>query len=94
MDELIGEGEISRGYLALVPQDLDENLAKALNLKSTEGALIGEVTTGGPADKAGIKNGDVITAFNGKPVRNSAWWSRKPIRGAWRESRCSGRAGK
>ncbi len=71
MDELIDKGKISRGYLALVPQDLDENLAKALKLKSTEGALIGEVTAGGPADKAGIKSGDVITAVNGKPVRNS-----------------------
>lgn len=71
MDELIKKGKISRGYLALLPQDIDENLVKAMKLKSTEGALVGDVTPDGPADKAGIKSGDVIIAFNGKQVKNS-----------------------
>lgn len=71
MDELISKGKMSRGYLGLMPQDIDENLAKAMHLKNTEGALIGEVNASGPADKAGIKSGDVITQFNAKPVMNA-----------------------
>jgi serine protease Do len=71
MDGLITKGKITRGYLALFPQDIDENLAKALKLKGTEGSLVADVTPGGPADKAGIKRGDVIIKFNGKKVENS-----------------------
>ncbi|MGH7598799.1 MAG: DegQ family serine endoprotease [bacterium] len=71
MDELVTKGKITRGYLALMPQDVDESLAKGLNLKSTAGALVGDVTADGPADKAGIQRGDIITGFNGKKVENS-----------------------
>jgi serine protease Do len=71
MDGLITKGKITRGYLALFPQDIDENLAKALKLKGTEGSLVADVTPGGPAEKAGIKRGDVIVEFNGKKVENS-----------------------
>ncbi len=71
MEQLIAHGKISRGYLGLLPQDIDESLARALNLKSTKGSLVGDVTGGGPAEKAGIKRGDIITKFNGKEVENS-----------------------
>jgi serine protease Do len=71
MDELIDKGKISRGYLALVPQDIDEDMAKAMHLKSADGALVGDVTPDGPADKGGIKRGDIITQFEGKKVTNS-----------------------
>jgi serine protease Do len=54
-----------------MPQDIDENLAKALSLKTTDGALISDVTENGPADKAGITRGDVIVQFDGKKVKNS-----------------------
>jgi serine protease Do len=67
----MSEGKISRGYLAIYPQDIDDDLAKALKLKSTEGSLVADVTPDGPADKAGIKRGDVIIEFNGKKVENS-----------------------
>lgn len=72
MDELINKGKMSRGYLGLMPQDIDDNLAKAMHLKNTEGALVGDVNANGPADKAGVKTGDIITQFNGKPVTNAA----------------------
>src|SRR5688572_17463222 len=62
MAELIDEGQVTRGYLALLPQDITEDLAKALKLKDTDGALVGGVTPGGPADKGGVERGDVIVA--------------------------------
>jgi serine protease Do len=68
MRALIDKGKVSRGYLGLVPQDIDENLGKALNLKTTDGALVGDVSAGTPAAKAGIKQGDIITEFNGAKV--------------------------
>jgi serine protease Do len=71
MEALISEGKVTRGYVGLLLQDLDEDLARAMKLKSSEGALVGDVTAGGPADKAGIKRGDVIMEVNGKAVENS-----------------------
>jgi len=71
MDELIAKGKITRGFLGLVPQDIDETMAKAMKLKTTEGALVGDVTSGSPADKGGIKVGDIITAVNDKAIENS-----------------------
>ncbi|HXX64252.1 MAG TPA: DegQ family serine endoprotease [Bacteroidota bacterium] len=72
MHQLVAHGKVTRGYLGLLPQDIDEPLAKALKLSGTRGSLVGDVTTGGPADKAGIARGDVITHFNGVQVENSA----------------------
>jgi len=71
LDELVSQGKVTRGYLALTPQDIDESMAKAWKLKSTEGALVGDVNKNGPADKAGIQRGDIITNFNGKKILNS-----------------------
>jgi len=71
LDELVSQGKVTRGYLALVPQDIDESMAKAWKLKSTEGALVGDVTPSGPADKAGIQRGDIIMNFNGRKILNS-----------------------
>jgi serine protease Do len=71
MEELISKGKVTRGYLGLIPQDIDASLAKALNLKTTEGSIVGDVTAGGPAAKAGIKHGDVILEFNGKKIEGS-----------------------
>jgi serine protease Do len=72
MEELISKGKVARGYLGVVPQDIDETMAKALKLKTTEGSLIGDVTSGGPAAKAGIQPGDIIIEFNGKKIENGA----------------------
>jgi serine protease Do len=71
MADLIDDGSISRGFLALIPQDLDPALAKAFGLESTDGALVADVTQEGPADRAGIESGDVIVAFDGEKVRDS-----------------------
>ncbi len=71
MADLIKDGSISRGYLALMPQDIEPDLAKALHLEGTKGALVADVTAGGPASKAGIETGDVIVAFAGQAVSDS-----------------------
>jgi serine protease Do len=71
MDALISEGKVTRGYVGLILQDIDDNLAKAMKLESTNGTLVGDVVAGGPADKAGVKRGDVIIAMNGKKIENS-----------------------
>ena len=71
MDELINSGGVTRGYLAILPQDITEDLAKALKVPENGGALVGSVTSGGPGEKGGIKRGDVIIEFNGKKITNS-----------------------
>ncbi len=71
MHQLVAKGKVTRGFLGLLPQDIDEGLAHALNLKDTKGCLVGDVNAGGPADKAGIKHGDVITSFNNVQVESS-----------------------
>ena len=72
MNSLIEHGKVSRGYLGLIPQDIDEGLAKGLNLKTTEGVLVGDVSSGAPAEKAGVKRGDIITQINGTKVTSAS----------------------
>ncbi|HTY59211.1 MAG TPA: DegQ family serine endoprotease [Bacteroidota bacterium] len=71
MHQLVTKGKVTRGFLGLLPQDIDEGLARAMHLKDTKGCLVGDVNPDGPADKAGIRHGDVITTFNGVPVENA-----------------------
>jgi serine protease Do len=71
MDKLIEDGVVARGYLGLVPQDVEGPLATALHLGVDEGALVGDVDPAGPAGKAGIRRGDVITRFDGQEIRDS-----------------------
>ncbi|NTU53326.1 MAG: DegQ family serine endoprotease [Chlorobiaceae bacterium] len=69
---LVKNGKVVRGYLGVTIQDVDENIAKGMQLKSTEGVLVGTVMQDGPAAKAGLKTGDVILEFGGKRVNGSA----------------------
>jgi len=72
MDSLIRDGKVVRGYLGVMIQDLTPNLAEQFNVKGeSKGALVGDVTPKGPADKAGLKSGDVIVEFDGKKVTDS-----------------------
>lgn len=72
MDELVTTGHLTRGFLGIVMQQMDVNLAKAFNLEKSEGALVAEVSKDSPADKAGIKQGDIITKYNQHSVHNIA----------------------
>jgi serine protease Do len=71
MDSLIKDGHVSRGYLGVMIQDVNPALAQEFKLKETAGALVGDVVPKGPADKAGLKNGDVVLEYNGKKVPDS-----------------------
>lgn len=62
---------VKRGWLGVSIQDMDKNTAQALGLKEPEGALIASVEPGDPADKAGLKAGDVITAVNGEKIEDA-----------------------
>jgi len=68
LESFLSGGKVARGYLGIVPQDIDAGLAKNFNLPDQNGALVGDVLPGGPAGKAGIKAGDIIIAVNGKPI--------------------------
>jgi len=69
-EQLLEKGRVVRGYLGVYPQELTADLAKAYGLEKPEGVLIRQVKEGSPADKAGLKEGDVIIKFNGKPVKD------------------------
>jgi serine protease Do len=71
MDDLVKTGGVSRGHLGAHIQTLDESLAHAFGVPDTSGALVEDVPPGGPADKAGLKNGDVIRRCNGQVVTDS-----------------------
>ncbi len=68
MDQLVKNGKVTRGFMGARLQTITPELAAQFNLKDSRGALIASVEPGKPADKAGLKSGDVITAFNGQPV--------------------------
>jgi serine protease Do len=69
MERLIKGGKVTRGYLGLFNlQDITPELQQQFNLQNQNGAIVGDVMAGTPAEKAGIKSGDVIIAFNGKDV--------------------------
>ena len=71
MKELIEHGKLNRGYLGIALQPLDSDLAPALGLAKAQGALVSDVVKGGPADKAGLKSGDVITQVNNVTIETA-----------------------
>ena len=71
MDQLIDKGKITRGWLGVSIQDLNEELAKALELKQTKGVVVRQVEVGSPADKAGIKSNDLILKIDGKKIETT-----------------------
>lgn len=68
MDQIVTHGHVVRGYLGIVIGELSPELAGQFGLKQGGGALIEDVTAGGPADKAGLKRGDVIQEIDGKTI--------------------------
>jgi serine protease Do len=67
-EELIDRGRVVRGYLGIMPQALTPELAEGLEIPNTKGILIGRVVENTPAEKSGLKRGDVVTKLNGDTV--------------------------
>ncbi|MFO1071561.1 MAG: Do family serine endopeptidase [Geminicoccaceae bacterium] len=72
MDQLLRFGEVRRGRIGVVIQDVTPTLAESMGLATQQGALIAEVERGSAAARAGLKPGDVVLAVDGEPVRSSA----------------------
>ena len=68
--QILQKGSVSRGYMGVTIQPVTEDLAHSFGLKQARGALVNGVLKTGPADKAGIRQGDVIIAFNGSEVKD------------------------
>jgi serine protease Do len=71
LSDLKTKGIVTRGWLGISVQDISEDIAKNLNHKNKNGALVSEVFKDDPADKAGIKVGDVIVEINGKSIKDT-----------------------
>lgn len=68
LDQIIKNGKVSRGYVGVGIQDVDESVAKALKLNDAKGAVINQIVKDSPADRAGLKTGDVILKVDGKVI--------------------------
>lgn len=71
MEQIIRSGAVTRGWIGVEAQDLTADLAASFNLPVTQGALIGGIVRGGPADRAGLRPGDVLVAVEGKAIGDS-----------------------
>jgi len=71
MAQLKEKGKVVRGWIGVTIQTVTPDLAKSFGMKEAKGALVGDVVKDGPAEKGGIKTGDIIIAFDGKNVKTS-----------------------
>ena len=71
-DQLRRNGKVERGRIGVVIQEVNYDLAKSFGLEAANGALISQVTPGGPADKAGLQPGDIVQSVNGENVKASS----------------------
>jgi serine protease Do len=67
-EQLVTNGKVVRGYLGIRIQELTSALAQSMHLDTTEGVLVADVSKGSPAEKAGLKRGDVIVTLNDRPM--------------------------
>jgi serine protease Do len=70
-ESLVKHGKVVRGFLGISIQDLNQDLAKSFGIKDAKGALVSDVKDEGPADQAGLKQGDIITTYDGSPVEDA-----------------------
>jgi len=71
LPDLKTKGKVTRGWLGVSVQDITDKMANSLKLKDNRGALVADVFQGEPADRAGLKTGDVITEVNGKKIKDT-----------------------
>ncbi len=70
VNQLMENGEVTRGFLGVTLQPIDHDLADFYKLKSTNGALVADVLKDSPAEKGGLKQEDIILSYNGTPVKS------------------------
>jgi len=70
--QIVENGKINPGFMGVQLQPIDKNLAESFKLKKPDGAIVSEVVADSPAEKAGIKQGDIIIGLNGNPVKSVA----------------------
>jgi len=71
MEQIIKDGSVTRGFIGISPQDVTPELAESLKLGAARGSVVSSVNRGSPADKSGLKTGDVIVSIDGKPIQDS-----------------------
>lgn len=70
-DQLVKNGKVTRGRIGVVIQNVTQDLAESFGLKTPKGAIVSQIEKDGPAAKAGLQEGDVITAVNGRQIDDS-----------------------
>ena len=71
LPDLKAKGKVTRGWLGIAVQDVTEDMVKSLQLRDRQGAMISEAFKGDPADRAGLKTGDIVTEVNGKKIKDT-----------------------
>jgi len=71
LNDLKSKGKVTRGWLGISVQDITEDLASKMGIKEREGALVADVVAGDPAEKAGLRTGDIITEIDGKKIHDT-----------------------
>ncbi len=71
MDQIVTQGNVTRGWIGIEAQDITPGLAESFKLKLAQGALIAGIQRGGPADRAGLRAGDILLAIENKPISDT-----------------------
>jgi serine protease DegQ len=71
LDQIVANGSVTRGYIGVEPQDLSAELAEALRLSRKQGVIIANLVRGGPAERGGMRIGDVLTDIETRPITDS-----------------------
>ncbi|HET6757067.1 MAG TPA: PDZ domain-containing protein, partial [Burkholderiales bacterium] len=72
MEEIIATGTVTRGWIGVEAQDVSRETSEAFGLAATKGAIISGVLPRGPADRGGVKRGDILVGVEGSPVSDAA----------------------
>ena len=71
LESIITTGTVTRGWIGVEPQDVTPEIAESFGLDQKSGAIVAGVLKGGPADKAGIKPGDILVSVNGQDITDT-----------------------